>query len=126
MADKPVILTLDHNRRNLELLAGVLTRAGYTPLPVGSLEEVDCVLGVERVALALLDVAGFGQPLWERCARLHQERVPFLVLASRPSLVLEQQSRARGAWGVLAKPLGVQQLLGVVRGLLEVAQEEGV
>ena len=74
--------------------------------------------------MALLDVAGFDRDLWERGARLRQERVPFLLLSPRPNLLLEQESRAQGGRGVLVKPLAVQQLLGAVRGLLEAGQGE--
>lgn len=126
MSDRPVILALDRNPRNLELLAGVLARAGYAALPATSLEDIDRILtGAERVALALLDVAGFDRNVWDRCEYLRQKQVPFLVLSRRPSPLLEQESRAWGAQGVLVKPLAVQQLLNTVRNLLETARGEG-
>ncbi len=122
MNDKPVILALDRNPRNLELLAGVLVREGYAALTAGSLEEIDQILSAQRVALALLDVAGFDRNIWEHCARLRQKQVPFLVLSRRPNPLLEQESRARGAHGVLAKPLAIQHLLTVARDMLEAAR----
>jgi DNA-binding response OmpR family regulator len=124
MSDKPVILALDRNPRNLELLAGVLARAGYDALTAGSLEEIDQILtGAEQVALALLDVAGFDRDIWERCACLRQKRVPFLVLSQRPSVRLEEESRDRGARGVLIKPLAIQHLLTVVRDLVSMGED---
>jgi DNA-binding response OmpR family regulator len=119
MSHKPVILALDRNPRNLELLAGVLARAGYAALTAGSLEEIDQILtGAQQVALALLDVAGFDRNIWEHCALLRQKQVPFLVLSRRMSPLLEQESRACGARGVLVKPLAIQQLLTAVRELV--------
>ena len=123
MTDGAVILAVDHNRRNLELLGQFLGQEGYQMHPASSLEEVDHVLDqAEDIRLALVDIGGFDHRIWERCQRLREQHIPFLVLSPRQSAGLQQASVSAGARGVLVKPLVVRELLGLVRSLLE---EEG-
>jgi DNA-binding response OmpR family regulator len=120
MPDSPCILALDHNRRNLELLAQFLGQAGFKVHPVGSLEDLDGALaeGIE-VSLALLDLAGFDSRIWERCDQLRQRGIPFLVISPKPGPALQRAGLSRGAKGVLVKPLSSQALLGMIRMLVK-------
>lgn len=123
MTDGAVILAVDHNRRNLELLGQFLGKEGYQTRPVSSLEEIDQLLDrTEDIRLALVDIGGFDRRIWERCQRLREQRIPFLVLSPRQSAALQQASVSAGARGVLVKPLVVKELLGLIRSLVE---EEG-
>jgi DNA-binding response OmpR family regulator len=119
MKAKRLILAVDRNPRNLELLAQFLGREGYGVLPAPTLEDFDRSLGrSEEVGLALVDIAGFDEGIWERCERLRAGGIPFLVLSARQSALVRQESLAHGARSVLVKPLVVAELLGVVRCLL--------
>jgi len=73
MADKPLILAVNHNRRNLELLAQFLDGEGYQTLPVASLEEYDQALS-ERASswrwwISPASTAAFGSAA-SGCGRL--------------------------------------------------------
>jgi len=119
MSDQPLILAVDHNRRNLELLTQFLEREDYRARGATSLEELDQVLdGTEEIALALLDLAGFDRSIWERCERLRKAEIPFLVISPQQSAAVQQESLAHGARSVLVKPLAVKELLGLIRNLL--------
>lgn len=119
MKDRRLILAVDRNPRNLELLAQFLGQAGYEVLPAASLSAFDQALArAAEIGLALLDIAGFDQSIWQRCERLRGAQIPFLVLSARQSAVLQQESLARGARSVLVKPLVVKELLGLIRSLL--------
>lgn len=119
-----LILTLDCNRRNLELLSQFLAKAGYKTLPVCSLEELDGVLAShvpaqELISLALMDISGFGSGIWQYCAQLHSQNIPILIISPKQSAAIQQESLAHGAHGMLVKPLVVKDLLRVVATLVK-------
>jgi DNA-binding response OmpR family regulator len=120
MKATPVVLAVDHNRRNLELLDQFLGREGYQTRMVTGLEEFDRAL-VEpgEIALALVDIAGFDRRIWERCEALRHHKIPFVVLSPRQSAAIQQASLTHGAHGVLVKPLTVKDLLSLICGLLQ-------
>jgi DNA-binding response OmpR family regulator len=116
----PVILAVDHNRRNLELLGQFLGRGGYQTRTAATLEEFDEVLaGVDNISLALVDIMGFDRSIWQRCEELRHHKIPFLVLSPKHTAALQQESLTHGARGVLVKPLVVRELLGLISSLLE-------
>jgi DNA-binding response OmpR family regulator len=125
MKATPVILAVDHNRRNLELLSQFLGREGYQTRTVTGLEEFDQALAEpDEIALALVDIAGFDRSIWERCEALRHHKIPFLVLSPRQSAAIQQASLTHGAHGVLVKPLTVKDLLGLICGLLQETTDE--
>jgi DNA-binding response OmpR family regulator len=116
----PVILAVDHNRRNLELLGQFLGREGYQTRTAAGLQEFDQALAEpDDIAVALVDIAGFDRSIWERCEALRHHKIPFLVLSPRQSAAIQQASLIHGAYGVLVKPLTVKDLLGLICGLLK-------
>lgn len=114
------ILALNHNRRNLELLGEFLGKAGFTMHPAGSLEDLDAALdkGID-LSLALLDLAGFDSKIWERCDRLRQSGIPFLVISPKPGPSLQRAGLSRGAKGVLVKPLSSKALLDMIQVMIK-------
>jgi DNA-binding response OmpR family regulator len=120
MKATPVILAVDHNRRNLELLSQFLGREGYQTHTVTGLEEFDRALAEpDEIALALVDIAGFDRSIWERCEALRHHKIPFVVLSPRQSAAIQQAGLTHGAHGVLVKPLTVKDLLSLICGLLQ-------
>ncbi len=112
----PSILTVGRNRRNLELLADLLAREGFDTCQALSLDDLDRELSCKgKVSVALVDLAGFGARIWQRCEKLREDGIPFIILSPRQSKALESESRSRGASGILVKPLVAEQLLGIVR-----------
>jgi DNA-binding response OmpR family regulator len=119
MTHAPVILAVDHNHRNLELLTQFLGKEGFHLRTASSLEEFDQMLTrLDSIELALVDIAGFDRSIWERCERLRDATVPFLVLSAKQSAAVQQASLSHGARGVLVKPLVVKKLVGIMRALL--------
>lgn len=120
MTAPPILLTVGTNKRNLELLAEFLSKEGYQCLATTSLEEFDqAMTGTREIKLALVDISGFDRGIWERCECLREQGVPFLVISPKQSAAIQQESVARGARGVLVKPLAVRELIGLVSKLLE-------
>jgi DNA-binding response OmpR family regulator len=119
-----MILLVNHNQRNLELLSDFLAKGGYVTAPASSLEAFDTLLtGPDEVDIALVDVAGFDQAIWERCEQLRRRKIPFLVISPRQSVAIQQASLTHGAKGVMIKPLVTRELLGIIESMLEGTNE---
>jgi CheY-like chemotaxis protein len=115
----PLILVVDRNSRNVELLREFLERAGYAGIGATNLEEVDQIVeGPQRIALALVDVAGFDQQVWGRCDHLRRRKIPFLVISPGQFASVQETSLAHGAHGVLVKPLATKELSALIQALL--------
>ncbi len=119
-----MILLVNHNERNLELLSDLLAKGGYATAPASSLEAFDTLLaGPEEIDIALIDIAGFDQTIWERCEQLRRRKIPFLVISPRQSVAIQQASLTHGAKGVMIKPLVTRELLGIIQSMLEGTNE---
>lgn len=119
MNSPPLILTVASNPRNLELLDGVLVKAGFRTCGVDTLTALDAALEhAGDFALALVDLTGFDTSIWARCEQLRRASVPFLIISPRQCADLQRESLRRGARGVLVKPLTVQDLLQMVYALV--------
>lgn len=122
----PVILAVNHNPRNLALLSQVLRNEGYQLFPALDLAAFDrAIARAETIRLALVDIAGFDERVWERCERLRVRKIPFLVLSPRQSAALQRASFSHEASQFLAKPLVIRELLGLVRSLLKEGSARG-
>lgn len=119
MKQKPLILTVDRNRRNLELLAQFLDQEGYQSFGVSSIDEFQqALIEVAEIALVLVDIGGFDSQIWKLCEKLRDQQIPFLVISPRQSTAIQQESIASGARSMLVKPLVVKELLRFIRSLL--------
>ncbi|MHB9134665.1 MAG: response regulator [Armatimonadota bacterium] len=119
MADQENILAVDRNPRNLELMKAFLEKNGYHVETAATLEAMDrAMLGRRAIHLALIDIAGFDRGIWERCERMRDARIPFLVIFPQQQAALQEESLEHGAHGTLTKPLAQRQLLGLISGLL--------
>jgi len=120
MKTNAAILLVNRNQRNLELLAKHLGRGGYAIATASSLEEFDRALdGETDVGVALVDLTGFDQGIWERCERLRSKKAPFLVVSPSQSVAIQHAGLSHGARGVMSKPLAVKELMGLMKSMLE-------
>ncbi len=120
MSEAALILALGKRERNLELLAGLLERGGYTVEIATSMEEFDEHLeDLFKVALAVLDVDGFTEDIWKRCEQLNERDIPMLVLAAQIPPAMRQKAVSRGAQTILEKPVDKADLQATIRGLME-------
>jgi len=125
MPERATILAVDRNARNLELMKAFLEKHGYHVVTAATLEAVDrALLGRCTIRLALVDIAGFDRDIWERCERMRDADIPFLVIFPRQQAAIQEESLEHGAHGTLTKPLAQRQLLGLISGLLGEEAEE--
>ncbi len=119
MTDKTTILLVGSNRANLELLSQQLLKEGYEVLSVASLEELDrTVQEKKNITIALIDLSGFDDHIWERCEELHKAKIPFIVISPQRSPIIQRDSMKHGASGLLVKPLGIKELMEYIHTLL--------
>jgi DNA-binding response OmpR family regulator len=119
MSLKHTVLAVCHTRKNLQLLTQMLEAAGYNTIQAGELEELDRILQhTGDVHAALIDVGGFDKTIWNRCEALREMEIPFLMLSSRQSDQVQEQSMQRGAHGLVIKPVAVKKLLSFLHTML--------
>ncbi|MFC1924018.1 PleD family two-component system response regulator [Chloroflexota bacterium] len=112
---RPIILVLDSNRANLELVSQQLVKEGYETVGAASLEELDnSIQEKKNIDLALIDLLGFDQHIWERCEALREAKIPFIVISPQRSPIIQRDSMKHGASGLLIKPIGIKELMEYV------------
>ncbi len=118
MSGKAILVVAKHGK-NLQLLADFLDDQGYSALTASTIKEVDETLqGLDRLNMALIDVTGFGDSIWDRCERIRKGGVPFFIISPRKTGKAEEKSLSKGARDVLTKPLEKKRLLKLVEIIL--------
>ena len=116
---RPAVLLVSSSPGDMQQLDQSLRRQKYDMLVATSLAGMDTMVrSSERVALAIVDLAGFGQAVWKHCERLREAKIPFLVVADQRSSSVQTASLLHGARGVFTKPVGGEQLAEYVRATL--------
>ena len=115
---KTTILCVGSNRANLELLSQQLVKEGYETVSAGSLEELDNSIQEKKdFAVALIDLSGFDQHIWERCKALREAKIPFIVISPQRSPICQTDSMKHGASCLLVKP-DIKELMEYIHTLL--------
>ncbi|MFW6190812.1 MAG: response regulator [Candidatus Bipolaricaulota bacterium] len=118
MKGKTILVVANHEK-NLQLLANFLEDEGYQSEAAATVAEVDEVLEEgPKLDMALLDVTGFGDSIWNRCERIRKRGIPFFIISPSKSKKAEKKSLSEGARDVLTKPLEKGRLLKLVAIIL--------
>ena len=119
LSQKLLILAVDSNQSDLELLVQDLIREGYDTISAASLQEFDESMDTKsNIALALIDISGFDQNIWEHCEVLRMEKIPFIVISPQRSPAIQRDSTKYGASGLIVKPVGTNELMEYIHTLL--------
>ena len=117
--EKSTIIVINSNQNDLKLVSEYLEQEGYDTLTATNLTELDRVIaGKRKIALALIDLSGFNQLIWERCDKLRQKKVPFIVISPQRSPTVQRDSMSCGASGLLVKPVSHKELMEYIHTLL--------
>ncbi|MDQ7826966.1 MAG: response regulator [Candidatus Eremiobacteraeota bacterium] len=104
------VLIVEYNMRNLELITGFLRGEGYEVTGAATMEELDEILKAPgMIGLALIDLVGFDQRIWERSEILREMNIPFIIIS-----LVKTAALGRGECAVLLKPLVVKDMLSIV------------
>lgn len=116
---KWLVIVVSSNRGSAEQLSQSLKQQRYDIRIAISLAELDTVVeNREKVALVVIDLAGFDQAVWKQCERLQAAKIPFLVITDQRSPSVQKESMRYGARGVFTKPIGAKELAEYVRATL--------
>jgi DNA-binding response OmpR family regulator len=116
---KPLILTVDRNRRNLELLGQCLADQGCEVYPVSALDCFDPIVEqAARFRLALVDISGFDRRVWRFCNQITDQGVPLYIISPHHVSWVKHESLTHGARGVLFKPLPVHEFSNLVQTIV--------
>jgi len=113
------VLIINTNRRDLDLLSQQLNKEGYrTYKATNDKELIDILQSTEQtMSVALVYISDFDQTIWDYCDELRKAKIPFLVISSKRSLTIQQESIKHGADGVLIQPFSVKELTEHIRSL---------
>jgi CheY-like chemotaxis protein len=116
---KLAVMLVSSSRGGAEQLSLSLKRQRYDMRIATSLAGLDSVVqSPGKVALVVIDLAGFDQAVWKQCERLQAAKIPFLVIADQRSPSIQKESMRHGARGVFTKPVGAKELAEYVRTTL--------
>ncbi len=124
--DKPRVLIVDDDRRNVKLLEGYLRLERYEVLKAYSGEEALSLLGNSEVDLMLLDIMMPGLDGYEVCKRVKAREstrfIPVILITALDDLQAKVRGIEAGADDFLSKPANRQELLARTRALIRVRE----
>jgi len=119
------ILLVDDDRASLEVLAEVLTRAGYDAVSAETGYEALEIVREASIDLALLDFNlpdTTGAELLQQIKRF-QPNVPAIIMSANTSQDVKFDVLEAGAYTFISKPIDLPQLLGFVSRALNLKQQ---
>jgi CheY-like chemotaxis protein len=119
--EAPSLLITDDDRAFRETLRGVFEPQGFKTLLAGDGEEALSIVRNEEVHLLLLDMHMPKLTGLETLRRVKRFKsiLPCILLSAQLDDLLIEQARMAQAFSVLAKPVTLRQITGVVRVALE-------
>ncbi len=112
------ILAVNSNEKNIEVLSEVLGKEGYIVDGLTSIENPDLnSLTASNYSLALVDITGFDQRIWNFCEQLREKDISFVVISPKKTISIQQQSIDSGAKYVMTKPLVIKELLLLIQSM---------
>jgi DNA-binding response OmpR family regulator len=120
MSNKPTILILNRNKKNIELMDKVISPEGYQVQGLTNLEELKDFIDTKRkIDLVLIDLTGFDKRIWEECENLRKNKIQFLIISPQKHLQLHKESIKHGAEDFLVKPLVVKEMVSLINEFMK-------
>ena len=120
--DRPRVLIVDDDRRNVKLLEGYLLPERYDVVKAYSGEEALTLLGNSEVDLMLLDIMMPGLDGYEVCKRVKAREstrfIPVILITALDDLQAKVRGIEAGADDFLSKPANREELLARTRSLI--------
>ncbi len=128
MTERPTILIIEDNPRNLKLVRDILNHVGYSTLEADNAEDGLALAHAERPGLILMDVQLPGIDGVEALARLRRDpataAIRVVALTAFAMKADRERFLAAGFDGYLEKPINVPEFPGQVAALLAGAEME--
>ena len=119
--EAPALLITDDDRAFRETLQGVFAPRGYRTLLAGDGEEALSIVRKQEVHLVLLDMHMPKLTGLETLRRVKRFKsiLPCILLSAQLDELVIEQARLAQAFSVLAKPVTLERLTGIVRQALQ-------
>jgi adenylate cyclase len=124
MKDKPVILAVDDQPKNIELIEAYLAVQGYEIITALSGEEALLKLSNNQIDLILLDVMMPGMDGYEVCRKVKKDPrnnfLPIVILTALDNMEAKIEGLNAGADDFLNKPFQKIELVARINNLLKI------
>lgn len=118
MSSSPTILFVSAAGGNASVMSEFLAERGYSTVTATGLDAFDEAIDNRSLDLVMIDADGLPSEVWNRCARLQEQAVPFFVI-SQHSDAIHDKGRDYEATRVFEKPLGQDALVQTIQQLLQ-------
>jgi DNA-binding response OmpR family regulator len=117
---KPIhVLAVVSQTGNMEVLCRFLEKMNLVALNAKSLKDIDGFLNEALpISLAIIDIMGFGNNIWDYCRLLREKGIPMLIISPSKSDRTLEAGYAHGAKRVFEKPVMMQELATLVKLLI--------
>jgi CheY-like chemotaxis protein len=119
--EPPSLLITDDDRDFRETLRGLFESRGYRTLLAADGDEALEIVGRQPVHLALLDMHMPRLSGLETIRRIRQMRfdvLPCILISAALDAEIEEEARRQRAFSVLAKPIRLREITGLVQQAL--------
>ncbi len=112
-------LAIESKPGNFIVLARFLAKMNIEAVHVKTPGEVEAqACGFEPVAVAIIDLSGFGDAIWDCCKLLRQKGIPMLIISHGGDKKAYEAGFEHGAKGVFKKPVMMRELAGYIKALI--------
>jgi len=118
---KPIhVLNVVAQTGNMEVLCRFLEKMNMHALKAKCLKDINGFLnGSPSISLAIIDIMGFNNTIWDYCKVLREKGIPMLIISSGKNNQAMESGYVYGAKRVLEKPVLMKELATLVKLFIE-------
>lgn len=112
-------LAIESKPGNSLVLSRFLEKLNLKTIGVQDLSQVDAIFqSGQSIAVAIIDVMGFDQTIWDICAELKKRDIPMLILSPSNNSQILKEFYGRGSINIFKKPVIMKQLAECINSLI--------
>lgn len=113
-------LTIESGSGNFRVLAGFLQKLNINAVRLQNFYELDKVLAsAGKISVAIIDLSGFDDGIWDICKILRHKGIPMLVISHKGNIGFNVETE-RSVKGVFRKPVLMKEFADCIRSLISV------
>lgn len=113
------VLVVEDTLTQAEIITGILRKAGYTPISVGSSEEAKVKIHQHKPDAIVLDVVLPGESGFELCRELKDNpetrSIPVVMCSTKNGEMDKFWGMKQGASSYITKPIDTEELIRAVK-----------
>lgn len=112
-------LTIESRPGNFLVLSRFLEKMNIKAVHLQKLSEIDSVLKAAPVSVAIIDLVGFGNDIWDYCRKLNSMGIPMLIISPGNNPQALSAGYEHGVKGVFKKPVIMHEFANCIRSLID-------